>query len=70
MTRRSSEEIARETLDAIRLAIEASADDRAAVMVIRTLLADSTPARPDDTGSVRRLLRAVKRTRRARWSLT
>lgn len=67
---RTREDIARETLDAIRLAIEAASDERAAVMVIRTLLADSVPVRGDDTRSVRRLLRAVKRTRRARWTLT
>lgn len=69
-TRRSSEEVARETVDAIRLCLEAAADDRAAVMVIRTLVADSTPMRPNDNGSVRRLLRAIRRTRRARLVLT
>jgi hypothetical protein len=69
--RRSSEALAREALDAIRLAIEAAADDdRAAVIVIRTILADGPPPQPNDTGSVSRLLRAVKRTRRARWKLT
>jgi hypothetical protein len=70
LSRRPSELIARETLDAIRLALEASADDRSAVLVIRTLLADSTPPLPHETGSVARLLRAVKRTKRAQWRPT
>jgi hypothetical protein len=67
--RRSSEELAREALDAIRLALEAAADDRAAVVVIRTILADGPPPRPKDTGAVKRLLRAVKRTPNARFAL-
>ena len=64
--RRSSDQVARDTLDAIRLAVEGAGDDHAAVAVIRALLADSTPAQRDGTASVRRLLRAIKRTRRAR----
>lgn len=36
--KRTHEQLARETLDAIRLAIEAAADDRSAVEVIRVLL--------------------------------
>lgn len=60
------ETTAREALDAIRLAIEGAANDRAAVMVIRMILTGAPPPNPQDTMSVRRLLRAIKRTRTTR----
>jgi hypothetical protein len=66
-SRKRPEENAREVVDAIRLALEAAANDKTAVRVIRVILADGPPPQPRDTASVKRLLRAVKRTRYARW---
>lgn len=60
---------ATEVLDAIRLTIEAAGSDRAAVMVIRTILADGPAPNPKGDASVHRLLRAIKRTRNARLAL-
>jgi hypothetical protein len=58
---------AREVLDAIRLALEGAANDKTAVAVIRTIMADAPAPNRRDTRSVGRLLRAVKRTRYARF---
>lgn len=63
------EEYAREVLDALRLAVIGAADDKSAMAVIRTLIADGPAAKRGDTNSVRRLLRAIKRTRRARFKV-
>jgi hypothetical protein len=52
-----------EAIAAIRLAMVGAANDRAAVAVIRTILADVSPSDPGDTESVHRFLEAVKRSR-------
>lgn len=47
---------------AIRLALEAAADDRAAVVVIKSILHDVADSDPADTESVHRLVDAIKRS--------
>lgn len=67
MTRRIDDH-ARETVDAIRLAIEGAANDATALAVIRELLDKGPPIDKKGTASVRRFLRAVNNTR-GKWEL-
>lgn len=52
-----------EAIAAIRLAVTGAATDRAAVLVIRAILADTPASDPLDTQSVHRFLEAVQRSR-------
>lgn len=58
---------AREVVDAIRLAIEGGDSDKTRVAVIRTILADGPAVNGNDTSSVKRLIKAVRSTRRGRF---
>lgn len=68
--KRSSSSDAREALDAIRLALEASTDPWSALAVIQTICDEGPPVVRSDTRSVARLISAVRHTRAARFVLT